>query len=313
MRLLSLCLFMSVTGVLAAHYPAALADDSLTVEREIEVAQLKRTYRIHVPANVTTPAAPLVMMFHGGGGNARQIERFTRFSELADRAGFIVVYPQGIGNNWNDGREASNLKSQRDNVDDVRFVAAMLDEIADAYRVDPKRIYATGISNGAIFSHYLAAHLSARIAAIAPVVGGIADPFHRRFKPSDPVSVVILQGTEDPLVPYAGGEVVAGGNRGKVISTVKTANMWVTHDGCAGEPQVETLPDKNADDHCRIKSSTWSKCRAGTEVVLYTLEGAGHTWPGGTQYLPQRFVGRVCRDIDATEAIWEFFRAHPRQ
>lgn len=306
---LSLCA-LAVAAIACLHCIAVPAEESRTVERQIKVGKSKREYRLHVPPNAATPA-PLVIVFHGGG-TASQIERFTRFSELSDHAGFIVVYPQGIGKNWNDGRDIAKSKAHRDRVDDIGFIAAMLDEIGAAHPLDPKRIYAAGISNGAIFSHYLAANLSDRIAAIAPVVGGIADSFYKQFKPTDPVSVFILQGAADPLVPYAGGNIVAWGKRGKIVSTAQTVNLWTAHDQCAHEPQVASLPDKSGDG-CRVKTSTWSKCRAGTEVTLYTFEGGGHTWPGGTQYLPESMVGKVCRDVDATDAIWEFFQAHPKQ
>jgi polyhydroxybutyrate depolymerase len=289
------------------------APTSQSIERYIRVGDLQRTYRLHVPPGLpATEKRSLVIVLHGGGGNAVGTERLTRFSELADRAGFIVVYPEGIRKNWNDGRDTTVSKAHRDRIGDVGFIAAMIDAIASDYPIDLKRIYATGISNGAIFSHYLAANLSARIAAIAPVVGGLADPFYKNFKPEQPVSVLILQGTRDPLVPFDGGDV-AWGNRGKIISTAETVQAWVKHDGCIAPARSSTLADKDATDSCTVRSSIWSDCRDGTGVTLYTLEGAGHTWPGGSQYLPERLVGKVCRDIDATEIIWDFFRTHPKR
>jgi polyhydroxybutyrate depolymerase len=254
---------------------------------------------------------PLVLIFHGGGATARAMERLTGFSELADREGFIAVYPQGIGRSWNDGRDTTVSKAHRDQIDDVHFIEALIDTVAAEHRIDAKRVFATGISNGAIFSHYLAANLSTRIAAIAPVVGGIAVPFDRRFKPEQPVSVLIFQGTLDPLVPFAGGDV-AGRRRGKIISTAATVQKWVVQDGCTAAPRTETLADTDRTDDCRVERASWSSCRDRTGVTLYTLHGAGHTWPGGAQYLPARWIGKVCRDIDATDVIWEFFRRHPK-
>ncbi len=162
------------------------------------------------------------------------------------------------------------------------------------------------------FCHYLAAHLSPRIAAIAPVAGGIADPFHLVFKPERPVSVCILQNTADPLLPYGGGGIVPG-PRGKVIATDAAVKLWVTHNGCTAEPQISSLPDKNADDGCIVRSKTWQGGREGSEVTLNDIEGGGHTWPGGPQYLPERIIGKVCRDFDATAAIWAFFKNHPKR
>jgi polyhydroxybutyrate depolymerase len=253
---------------------------------------------------------PLVLVFHGGGGNGVGTERLTRFSELADREGLLVAYPEGVGRNWYDGREfATGSRAHRERIDDVGFVATLLDTLARAHAVDPRRIYATGISNGAVFSHYLAAHLSPRIAAIAPVVGGIADPPDAWLRPERPVSVLILQGTTDPLVPYRGGAIAFG--RGRIIDTEEAARRWARLDGTAPEPRSTVLPAPGK-DHCGGLRLTYSGGRDGSEVVLVRLDGGGHTWPGGTQYLPEGLIGRVCRDFSATSIIWEFFRAHPK-
>ncbi len=285
-----------------------------TARKTLKVGQLERSYLLHVPPKLPAKKpAPLVLVFHGGSGNAVGLERFTRFSALADREGFLVAYPDGVGNNWNDGREAPGIKAQRDKVDDVRFISQMIDAVGKVHPVDPKRIFATGISNGGIFSHYLGANLSTRIAAIAPVVGGLADPFHKKFKPEKPVSVFIIQGTKDPLVPYDGGNVTRTGRRGKVIATDEAVKLWVRHDGCDARPVTGTLPDRDPADGCTVKWSTWRHGRDGTEVTLYRIEGGGHTWPGGPQYARRAAVGPVCRDFDATEAIWDFFKKHPRR
>jgi polyhydroxybutyrate depolymerase len=310
-------LFWSLLALLAlvaacVHASAARSHQARSVEQELSVDGLTRTFRLHVPADLPAgEAVPLVMVFHGGGGTAWGTERLTGFSGMADRGHFIVVYPEGIERSWNDGRDTTVSRAHRDNIDDVHFVAVMIDAISKEHRIDPKRIYATGISNGAIFSHYLAANLADRIAAIAPVVGGIADPFAARFDPAQPVSVLMFQGTDDPLVPFDGGDV-AWGNRGKIISTAETVKKWMQRDGCAPIARTGMVPDNDPADGCRAEWSTWSSCRDGTEVTLYTLHGAGHTWPGGGQYLPRFLIGKVCRDIDATEVIWNFFRRHAK-
>ena len=308
-----LCLLAFLALVVASAQAAAVVSHKTrSVARELNVDGMTRAYRLYVPPGLpATEDVPLIMVFHGGGGTARGAERLTGFSDLAEREHFIVAYPEGIERSWNDGRETTVSRAHRDQVDDVHFVATMIDTITKEHRIDPKRIYATGVSNGAIFSHYLAANLAKRIAAIAPVVGGIAEPFDQRFNPEQPVSVLILQGTDDPLVPFDGGEV-AWGKRGKIISTRDTVKKWIARDGCADTPRTGTLPDSEFEDSCRVEWSTWSACRDGTEVTLYTLRGAGHTWPGGAQYLPQRLVGKVCRDIDATDVIWNFFQRHAK-
>ncbi|HJR04356.1 MAG TPA: PHB depolymerase family esterase [Methylomirabilota bacterium] len=293
----------------AAVLPAAA--DRATQTHTIEVGGLTRTYLLHVPPGPPAGPVPLVLVFHGGGGSGLGTERLTRFSELGDREGVLVAYPEGVGRNWYDGREfTTGSRAHRERIDDVGFVAAMLDAVARAHAVDPGRIYATGISNGAVFSHYLAAHLSARIAAIAPVVGGIADPPDAWLRPDRPVSVLILQGTTDPLVPYRGGAVAFG--RGRIIDTEEAARRWARLNGAEAEPRSTPLPAPGK-DHCGGLRLTYPGGRDGSEVVLVRLDGGGHTWPGGTQYLPEGLVGRVCRDFTATSVIWEFFRAHPKR
>lgn len=281
-----------------------------TVRREMELHGQKRAYLLHAPAAVSNDQpVPLVFVFHGGGGDGAGIERTTRFSQLADREGFIVVYPDGLWKNWNDGREPTVSRAHRENADDVGFVSALIDAVSMDHRVDPKRIYATGISNGGIFSHYLAANLSSRIAAIAPVSGGIAERFRDRFKPEKPVSVFVIQGIDDPLVPFHGGGIVRG-RRGRIIDTDEGVRLWAEHDGCEREPRTGSLPDTDPRDKCTVKWRSWVHGRDNSEVKLYVIEGGGHTWPDGPQYLPALFVGRVCRDFDATQAIWEFFKNH---
>ena len=287
--------------------PAAAAERAL-VPHTLEVDGITRSYHLHVPSAVGPAPAPLVLVFHGGGGTGPGTERLTRFTALADREGFLVAFPEGVEKNWNDGREFTSSRAHRDHVDDVAFVAALIDAIGRAHAVDLRRVYATGISNGAIFSHYLAARLSARIAAIAPVVGGIADPPDAWLRPEQPVSVLMLQGTRDPLVPYHGGAVAFG--RGKIIDTEEAARRWAALNG-GREPVREPLP-ADGKDRCGGLRTIYPGGRDGSEVTLVRLDGGGHTWPGGVQYLPQLLIGRVCRDFDATELIWAFFKAHPK-
>lgn len=298
-------LWLSVTSVVFAQEPAAVA-------RIITVGELTRTYYLHVPKDFPKDKAmPLVLMFHGGG-NPPFAERESKFSELANRAGFLVAYPEGIGKGWNDGRGDKTTTAQRDNIDDLGFIAALIDDVSRDFKVDPKRVYATGISNGAIFSHYLGVNLSSRIAAIAPVAGGLSKPFSEKFNPEKPVSVLIIQGTDDPLVPCGGGEITLpwGKKRGSVIATDEAVKKWVVHNGCQREPVAEEVADKDRNDGCRVKKFTYAKGKDGTEVVLYRLEGGGHSWPDGLQYLPKRIIGNVCRDINGTEIIWHFFKTH---
>jgi polyhydroxybutyrate depolymerase len=196
-------------------------------------------------------------------------------------------------------------------VDDVGFLSALIDKLSRDYRIDPKRVYSTGISNGGFMSQRLACDLADKIAAIAVVAATMGRDLAGRCKPSRPVSVLLIQGTEDPLVPYEGGRVQVPGG-GAIISAPEAVKKWVGLDGCNGQPKRDSLPD-SANDETRTRRESYGGCREGTAVVFLAVEGGGHTWPGGPQYLPVRRIGRASRDFNASELIWEFFAAHGRR
>ena len=138
------------------------------------------------------------------------------------------------------------------------------------------------------------------------------EDFAAQCKPSAPISVLMIHGTEDPLVPYRGGELSVGsvGIGGRVLPVADTIKHWVAHDRCSTKPVTELMPDKDSQDGTRVRREAYSQCLAGTDVVLYTVEGGGHTWPGSNQYLPQRLIGRTSMDVNGSEVIWDFFATH---
>jgi polyhydroxybutyrate depolymerase len=236
------------------------------------------------------------------------MDKFTGgLNPVADREGFIVAYPDGVDKQWNDGREIFAAA----NIDDVGFLSTLIDHIARRYNIDPGRVYATGISNGGLMSFRLACDLSEKVTAVAAVTAALSDDLLRHCSPSQPVSVLLINGTQDPLVPWGGGQIKVGRQeRGTVISTPDSIQFWVTQNHCWGPPNVSWEPDVNLKDGTRVRREAYEGCRDGTEVVLYAVEGGGHTWPGGQQYLPKSLIGRTSRDIDANELIWHFFEGN---
>lgn len=281
---------------------------------------LKRTYIVHIPSSYDKSVQrPLVIALHGRGGNGASMILLTHkgLNKMADKDGFIIVYPDGIELNWNDGRmdEEVNDRAHRDNIDDVGFVSALIDSMISGYNIDPKRVYVTGISNGAIMSYRLACELSHKITAIAPVDGNIPSMLYPTCSPSGPVSVLAINNTDDPLVPYEGGEIYGHFHRtklGKVLSVDESVGFWVNHNMCSATPVVSEQPDRDPKDGTTVTLKQYLNGQEGSEVILYEVHGGGHTWPGGTQYLPVWLIGKTSRDIDANEVIWLFFKKHSR-
>lgn len=273
---------------------------------------IRRSYTLHISDNAPKDKpVPLVLAYHGSGGDGANMAALTQWDAVSDREGFVVAYPDAVGKNWNDGRGVVTIFSQMSNVDDVGFTEAVIADIERQHAIDSHRIYATGFSNGGMFVHLLAEKLSTKLAAIAPVGGGIAEPLAATFKPAAPLSVFIVHGQADPFVPYAGGDVDIS-NNGRVLPTMQTVKIWTQRSMGNAKAQNGTLPDKDPTDHCKVKWTRWAAGKNGPEVLLYTIEGGGHAWPGGPQFLPVSVIGNVCRDFDATTSIWEFFKKHPK-
>ncbi len=158
-------------------------------------------------------------------------------------------------------------------------------------------------------SFRLACSLSDRIRAIAPVTASIPPAILPLCGSESPVSLAVLNGTDDPLVPYYGGQIrVFRQQRGEVLSTDETIRIWLTKNRCTPEHKVTALPDLTKDG-TRVTKTEYNQCGTGSKVVLYRIEGGGHTWPGGRQYLPVRLIGRTSRDINACDEIWSFLRS----
>jgi len=271
---------------------------------------LERTYLYHVPNRYDgTQAVPLVLALHGRLGQGSGEERLSHFDKLSDEHGFIVVYPDGLDRSWADGRGAT--PSDKKGVDDVKFLSTLIGTFEANYRVDPARVYATGMSNGGFMSGRLACQLSTRIAAVAFVAASVSDAVAANCHPEVPVSVLVLQGTDDPLVPFAGGALGKNGERGDVLSHDATVEKFAKLDRCPEPPKKEHIPDR-AGDGTTIDISIYSGCAAGAEVRSYVVNGGGHAWPSGLQYFPASVIGKTSKNLDASEVIWEFFSQHPQ-
>jgi polyhydroxybutyrate depolymerase len=312
-----------VLSALIFFFVSGLSGDAfaMTFPGSIRFAGLKRTYLIYIPSSYDkTRSMPLLIALHGGGGSGKHMIKLTRggFNTLADKKGFIVAYPDGIEKNWNDGRSAqeTGYRAHRENIDDVGFISALIDHLREEFNIDPKRVYVTGMSNGAMMSYRLACQLSQRIAAIAPVTGNIPQNLCSACSPATPISVLAINNVLDPLMPWSGEDITGPWGMkklGKVMPTSETIRFWVNHDHCSPTAVITEEPDRDPQDGTRIRKEVYGFGREATEVVLYAIEGGGHTWPNGYQYLNENIVGKTSRDIDANEVIWDFFERHARK
>jgi polyhydroxybutyrate depolymerase len=282
-------------GALPAQSHAAVE-----TRRTIRAGGVERSYLLHLPASRGAGRPlPLLLVLHGAGGEGAGIASHTGLTGPATALGYAVVYPDGIERRWNDGRGPGGGQ------DDVEFIRILLDSLGHELPVDPRRIYGTGISNGAGLAYRLACDLPGIFAAIAPVAGAPASAIEQRCAATRPVSVISFQGTRDPLMPYEGGH--ASIRRGLVLSARRSAALFAEVNGCTPPPVVTAEPD-TVKDGTRVGRLAYGGCREGREVVLYTIEGGGHTWPGGPPV--GRRVGRVSREVDATRTMLDFFDRH---
>ncbi len=292
----------------------AIGGQGKRTNHSIIFAGLERTYLLHIPSSyIRSTPMPLLIVLHGGGGTGERMEKLTQggFNRFSDKDGFLVVYPDGIEKNWNDGRENVKYRAHREKIDDVGFIASLIEHLTVEHPIDKKRVYVTGISNGAMMSFRLGCELSERIAAIAPVAGAMPENLPSRCSPSRQIPVLMISNTEDRLVPWEGGDIRFGRKTfGRAISVPETVKYWVTHNQCSSSPTVFMEPDRDPKDGTRVRREVYAQCGEGAEVILYAIEGGGHTWPGGDQYLPKIIVGKTSRDIDANGVIWNFFKNH---
>jgi polyhydroxybutyrate depolymerase len=264
-----------------------------------------RTYRVYAPHAGTGRSQPLLLVLHGGGGSGSAMEGLTfgQFNRIADRDGVIVVYPDGIGRSWNDGRAGVPEEATEKNSDDVGYLRAVVGDVSRHLAVDHARVYATGISNGGFMSYRLACEASDFVAAVAPVAANLSVDLAGRCHPRVMTPIAIIDGTDDPLVPWKGGDVkVLWSHRGAIYSAPETFAYWRELGGC-GLP-VTQMRDAATDGTSVVKYT--AHCKGGGEARLYEVRSGGHNWPGGAKYLSEFLVGKVSHAMNASDEVWNF-------
>lgn len=241
---------------------------------------------------------PVLMALHGGGGSAEQLARSSGFTQAAISKGMIAVYPDGIGNNWNDGREMSSAN-------DVDFLIKLAAELVRQGIALPGRIGVTGVSNGGMMTLRLACEATATFTGFAPIIANMPSVTGAACRPVRPAPMLVMNGTADPLVPYEGGSVGFFGKRGEVWSTQRTVDLFARVNGCTGS-QAYAVPDRDSSDESTVTRITWTGCSAPT--VLYRVNGGGHQIPG-TPLRRNGLTGPSNQDISGTAVVAEFLAA----
>lgn len=310
MKILSLLLLLTFT--LFSFTTQLKEKDGLTLH-SFQHNGIERTYYLHFPKNFDKLlSVPLLMALHGGGkGDGEDIAKNFGFNRIADREGFLAIYPNGIDNQWNDGRGKTSRRRQNiDKFDDVGFLSSLIDTLIKNYGVDPEKVFATGASNGGMMSFKLGCEITSKLAAIAPVIANIPKNIVGNCKPDFQLPVLIMNGTEDPLVPWNGGTVKFWRvELGEVISTESSVRFWVEHNKCFEKPVTVTLPDVDDEDDSYVKVVSYKNKEHTSDVILYAVIGGGHNIPGGDTPDVRFLVGNKNNDVNAAEEIWKFFKS----
>ena len=272
----------------------------------------RRTFVFYVPRNVR-PDPPLLLVLHGSMMNGRRMRASTgqAFDELADREGFVVAYPDGYDGYWNDCRAVGDYDAKRLGIDDIAFLRALTDSLRREYHIDANAVFAVGASNGASMTYRLGLEAPDLVRGIAAISASLPTAEYQRCVASGrAVATMIVNGTDDPINPFEGGRVSLFGiflRRGKVLSTLATANYWANLAGHRSPPAVHAMPDTDPDDGATATRSDWND-GGGPPVTLLAIHGGGHTIPHPRLRAP-RLLGHTCHDFSAAKEIWDFFAA----
>jgi polyhydroxybutyrate depolymerase len=351
MKFRSFCRLAAGCGALLLVTQAPWAQQT---KEKVTVDDVDRSFIVRLPKGYDAQQHyPVVILLHGMNQDADDLQRLTRFDQLADKGGIITVYPLAMHGRWNvgvrpqerqpmtmgpgghgrhggggypggggggggypggggggypgsGGQQNPNRQPDQDRrpapSDDIAFFNQMLDQLGTKFSVDAARIYATGLSEGGFMSLRVGCAMSDRIAAVAAV--GAAMPKTMICLPTRPVPLVMISGTSDPVVPYGGG--TEHNMSLATISVEDSAKAWARIDRCAEKPEKSKL-SPSAKGGMETKVDTYNSCQQNAQVVLYSVKGAGNTWPGGEQYEAENAIGKTSMDPNANEVIWSFF------
>lgn len=310
---LALSLLLLAVGVYEFRFPrVAMPELSGTLHRgTLQVGGRDRSFCFYLPRSVERHPA-LLLVLHGSTMDGADMRQATvcGFDVVADREGFIAVYPDGYENHWNDCRVAGDYEAKRQRIDDVSFMRGLVDGFVEKYGVARERVFATGVSNGGQMTFRLALEAPDLVRGIAAIAASLPTADNQACSPvGRPIAVMVINGTADPMNPFQGGKVALYGllySRGTVQSTMATMRYWAKLADCSGEPSSDFLSDRDPSDGTVTRRWIWSS-ENGPDVVLLEVQDGGHTIPQRQTSFP-RLLGHTSHDFSACEEIWKFFR-----
>ena len=279
---------------------------------------VKRSFLLHVPRSYEQQQfVPLVLALHGDTSSAREMEELTRLNPLSAREGFIVVYPEGVSRGWNDGLSEQRSRGRRGAVDDVGFIAQIVAVLSSSYRVDPRRVYVVGYDEGAMMGFRAACELPGLFAAVASVMGTMPREVFQHCTPSEPLSVLLINGAEDRVIPLEDRDRIRF-RLPSLASVEQTARFWADANGCAPLPRFKTRMDLDVRRSGFAREAIYPQCRSNTQVMIFALHGSGHGWPSATLtplmgFAAQQVLGVSLQGQSVSDLVWRFLSRQQRE
>lgn len=270
-----------------------------------------RNVTYFIPKRLRKRNRSLILCLHSGGETPENFKRTTRreFNKLSESNNFIVGYPEALNEYWNDAREDSISLSHYDDIDDVGFIEKTIQYAIDTFKIDPERVFVTGLSEGGLMTLRLACEIPKKIRGFATVAASLSLDQLVECNADTTVSLMAITGTRDPISPYEGGQIMIEDQElGSVLAMEEAINFWKKQNGCDDKSTTKDMANRDTFDETRSEKISYTDCKNGSKIVLIKVNNGGHTWPGGRQYEGQKNIGKTSKDFDATNEIWKFFK-----